>query len=41
MTDYNTVETALQMIAIMGHEIYFDMYPNPELELMIADMERN
>ena len=40
MTDYNTVEQALQMIDVFGHEIYFEMFPNDELELLIADMER-
>lgn len=40
-TGYNAVEEALQFIEIMGHEVYFETFPNDELELMIADMERN
>ena len=39
-TDYASLERALQLIEIMGEELYFAEYPNDDLELMIADIKR-
>ena len=39
-TDYNSVEAALELSEEMREDVYFSLYPNDELELMIADIVR-